>query len=173
VFVDLGDVDLLRPSGAFQLTDPSGLAAGLIEVTLQWRSTYAPPPAAIVAAEEAQREEEEEEEEEALQEEDKPPEASGSKVGGPGETRRALDRRRAAELPELRPRTRPGDQAAKKVSFMDPTAPGDQEEQEDQEDQEDQEEQEDQEDQEDQGDQGDQGDQEDQEDQVRAPSCDG
>uniref|UniRef100_A0A8C3AZT3 RPGRIP1 like n=1 Tax=Cyclopterus lumpus TaxID=8103 RepID=A0A8C3AZT3_CYCLU len=82
-------------TGAFQLTDPSGLAAGLIEVTLKWRSTYVPPSAAIVASEE------EEEDDEALQEEDKHPvsipEACRSKVGRRGETSCALDHRQEEE----------------------------------------------------------------------------
>ncbi|XP_068452620.1 protein fantom isoform X2 [Clinocottus analis] len=101
-------------TGAFPLTDPSGLAAGLIEVTLKWRSSYVPPSASIMATEE-------EEEEEALQEEGRPPaslpEASGSK----------------AEPTELRLRTRAQDgPAAKKVSFVDPLPPEDQEDQEEQ-----------------------------------------
>lgn len=85
------------PSGEFQLTDPSGLPAGLIQVSLKWKSTYVPPSGSIrTVTEEAENkpteqqqvEEEKKDKEETLQEEDKPPlhqpislpEVSASKV---------------------------------------------------------------------------------------------
>lgn len=40
------------PAGVFELTDPSGLPAGHIEVTLKWKSTYLPPSGSIRTAEE-------------------------------------------------------------------------------------------------------------------------
>lgn len=40
------------PSGVFELTDPSGLLAGHIEVTLKWKFTYLPPPGSIMTVEE-------------------------------------------------------------------------------------------------------------------------
>ncbi|XP_054475584.1 protein fantom [Anoplopoma fimbria] len=108
-------------SGEFELTDPSGLSAGLIEVSLRWRFSYLPPSASIMAAEETERkrlrvEDERRDDEETLQEEDKRPpdplpEASGSKAERP--------------KPRLRTRLREGP-AARKVTFMDPSAPEDQ-----------------------------------------------
>lgn len=38
-------------SGVFELTDPSGLTAGHIEVTLRWKFTYIPPSGSIPTAE--------------------------------------------------------------------------------------------------------------------------
>lgn len=38
-------------SGAFELTDPSGLPAGHIEVTLKWKFTYIPPSGSIMTVE--------------------------------------------------------------------------------------------------------------------------
>uniref|UniRef100_A0A3Q3JKX4 C2 domain-containing protein n=1 Tax=Monopterus albus TaxID=43700 RepID=A0A3Q3JKX4_MONAL len=39
-------------TGVFELTDPSGLPAGHIEVTLKWKFPYLPPPRSIISAEE-------------------------------------------------------------------------------------------------------------------------
>ncbi|XP_068579629.1 protein fantom isoform X2 [Cebidichthys violaceus] len=105
-------------SGLFELTDPSGLSSGLIEVTLKWSSTYFTPSASITAAEETERtttelHEEDEEEEETLQEEDKHPPVSPSGS--------------MAKRPKLSPRMRVKDgPAVKKVTFIDPSAPEDQ-----------------------------------------------
>ena len=43
---------LVCPSGVFGLNDPSGLPAGQIEVTLEWKFTYHPPSGAIMLVEE-------------------------------------------------------------------------------------------------------------------------
>ncbi|XP_075939356.1 protein fantom isoform X2 [Anarhichas minor] len=105
-------------TGLFELTDPSGLSSGLIEVTLKWSSTYFTPSSSITATEETERmtterHEEEEEEEDTLQEEDTHPPVSPSGS--------------QAEWPKLRPRTRVKDgPAVKKVTFIDPSAPEDQ-----------------------------------------------
>lgn len=40
-------MSLVCPSGVFELTDPSGLPAGHIEVTLRWKFTYLQPSASI------------------------------------------------------------------------------------------------------------------------------
>lgn len=45
-------VSLVCPSAVFELTDPSGLPAGHIEVTLKWRFSYVPPADAIMTVEE-------------------------------------------------------------------------------------------------------------------------
>lgn len=37
-------VCLACPSGEFELTDPSGLPAGQVQVTLRWECPYAPSP---------------------------------------------------------------------------------------------------------------------------------
>ncbi|CAB1422157.1 unnamed protein product [Pleuronectes platessa] len=124
-------------SGVFELSDPSGLAAGHIEVTLKWKSAYRPPSGSITttehsvpgekSVEEAERrregglEEERNDVEGTLQEEQEAelclrpspslPDNSASKV----------------LLPKLRQKKRVKDElAAKKVSFMDPSAAEDQ-----------------------------------------------
>lgn len=45
-------LSLVCPAGVFELTDPSGLPAGHIEVTLKWKSMYLPPSGSIRTAEE-------------------------------------------------------------------------------------------------------------------------
>ncbi|XP_034443005.1 protein fantom isoform X2 [Hippoglossus hippoglossus] len=126
-------------SGVFELSDASGLTAGHIEVTLKWKSAYRPPSGSVMTAEdlvpgekaveetEWKRERGLEEErkdkdvEETLQEEKEAelcfrhssslPDVSASKV----------------PLPKLRQKKRVKDKlAARKVSFMDPSAADDQ-----------------------------------------------
>ncbi|XP_027131616.1 protein fantom isoform X1 [Larimichthys crocea] len=118
-------------SGVFKLSDPSGHPAGHIEVTLKWRFTYCPPSGSIMTVEEPKLILKEDEKkdggtDEMVQEEEKGkekeeeardlrhlstsvPEASVSK----------------ARLPKLRhqPQVKVKDgPAAKKVTFIDPTA---------------------------------------------------
>lgn len=40
-------------SGTFELTDPSGLPNGHIDVTLKWKFTYLPPPGSTMTVEQA------------------------------------------------------------------------------------------------------------------------
>lgn len=51
-FVTCQIISLVCPPGVFELTDPSGLPAGHIEVTLKWRFTYLPPPGSIPTVQE-------------------------------------------------------------------------------------------------------------------------
>ncbi|XP_044048154.1 protein fantom [Siniperca chuatsi] len=126
-------------TGVFGLTDPSGLPAGHIEVTLKWKFTYLPPPGSIMTVKEPklipkekhveltaeprrqQRSvEEEKKDADTLQEEAKdlfhrsaslPEVATASK----------------APLPKLRHKTQVKEGlTAKKVTFVDPTAANDQ-----------------------------------------------
>ncbi|KAL7403119.1 hypothetical protein ABVT39_024788 [Epinephelus coioides] len=122
-------------TGVFELTDPSGLPAGHIEVTLKWKFTYIPPSGSIMTVKELipteteinpeqdqHRVEDERKEKDVdmtLQEEDKHrpqqpvslPKVAASK----------------SPLPKLRQRTHLKDGlTAKKVTFIDPSAVHDQ-----------------------------------------------
>ncbi|XP_049929961.1 protein fantom [Epinephelus moara] len=122
-------------TGVFELTDPSGLPAGHIEVTLKWKFTYVPPSGSIMTVKElipteteikpeqdqhrVEDERKEKDVDETLQEEDKHrphqpvslPKVAASK----------------APLPKLRQRTHLKDGlTAKKVTFIDPSAARDQ-----------------------------------------------
>ncbi|XP_049429611.1 protein fantom [Epinephelus fuscoguttatus] len=122
-------------TGVFELTDPSGLPAGHIEVTLKWKFTYVPPSGSIMTVKElipteteikpeqdqhrVEDERKEKDVDETLQEEDKHrphqpaslPKVAASK----------------APLPKLRQRTHLKDGlTAKKVTFIDPSAAHDQ-----------------------------------------------
>ncbi|XP_035521640.1 protein fantom [Morone saxatilis] len=116
-------------TGVFELTDPSGLPAGHIEVTLRWKFTYLPPPGSIMTVEEpkfipketaSKRKQEQQSEEDEERDE------------GVDETMQEVNRvstslpevsAAKAPLPKLRHKTQVKDgPAAKKVTFVDPTA---------------------------------------------------
>ncbi|XP_044213031.1 protein fantom [Thunnus albacares] len=102
-------------SGVFELTDPSGLPAGHLEVTLKWRFAYR-PPGSVMTVEEPEFIPKEKREEETAEEEKKDkdealhpsslPDAAASK----------------APLPKLRQRTQAKAPAAKKVTFIESSA---------------------------------------------------
>uniref|UniRef100_A0A3B4XAB6 RPGRIP1 like n=1 Tax=Seriola lalandi dorsalis TaxID=1841481 RepID=A0A3B4XAB6_SERLL len=107
-----------RVTGVFELTDPSGLPAGHIQVTLKWKFTYHPVEEETAEPKNEHGDEEERDErlkdrdlEEILQEEDQdpPPLSSLPRV--------------AAPLPKLRQKTQVKDaQAAKRVTFIESRA---------------------------------------------------
>ncbi|KAM7415414.1 hypothetical protein PAMA_019980 [Pampus argenteus] len=106
-------------SGVFELTDPTGLPAGHLEVTLKWRFTYLPPPGSIMTVKvpksESMKEQEHVEEEEKnkvpLLHSSSLPDVAASKV----------------PLPKLRQRTRVKEgPATKKVTFIETSAAEDQ-----------------------------------------------
>ncbi|XP_067447147.1 protein fantom [Thunnus thynnus] len=102
-------------SGVFELTDPSGLPAGHLEVTLKWRFAYR-PPGSVMTVEEPEFIPKEKREEETAEEEKKDkdealhpsslPDGAASK----------------APLPKLRQRTQAKAPAAKKVTFIESSA---------------------------------------------------
>eukprot|EP00064_Thunnus_orientalis_P022132 superscaffoldBa00007199_g22317 len=102
-------------SGVFELTDPSGLPAGHLEVTLKWRFAYR-PPGSVMTVEEPEFIPKEKREEETAEEEKKDkdealhpsslPDGAASK----------------APLPKLRQRTQAKAPVAKKVTFIESSA---------------------------------------------------
>ncbi|XP_017295328.2 protein fantom isoform X1 [Kryptolebias marmoratus] len=119
-------------SGVFELSDPSGLPAGCVEVTLRWKFTYLPPPGVIAAAEEPRFTPEETVEvvktdpglkEVSLQDKKKDGELVDSNTRSEAAAAAAKEK-----PPRLRgPKTQEKDgPAAKRVTFMDPAPAGDQ-----------------------------------------------
>ncbi|XP_056242160.1 protein fantom isoform X2 [Seriola aureovittata] len=116
-----------RVTGVFELTDPSGLPAGHIQVTLKWKFTYHPVEEETAEPKNEHGDEEERDErlkdrhlEEILQEEDQDPPPLSS-----------LPRVAAAKapLPKLRQKTQVKDaQAAKRVTFIESRAADEQHE---------------------------------------------
>ncbi|XP_069384848.1 protein fantom [Paralichthys olivaceus] len=125
-------------SGVFELSDPSGLSAGHIEVTLKWKSAYRAPSGSIMTAEvlvpEEAIEETEWKRERGLEEERKDKDMEETLQGEKEAELRfhpssSLPDVSASKvlLPKLRQKKRVKDElAAKKVSFMDPSAADDQ-----------------------------------------------
>uniref|UniRef100_A0A8C7LZI4 RPGRIP1 like n=1 Tax=Oncorhynchus kisutch TaxID=8019 RepID=A0A8C7LZI4_ONCKI len=88
-------------TGTFELTDPSGLPSGHIDVTLKWKFTYLPPPGSTMTVEQAK-----------FVPKERPVKLTTRKM----------------PLPKPRIRTFVKEKtASKKVSFVDVTAPGNQE----------------------------------------------
>ncbi|XP_060932316.1 protein fantom [Limanda limanda] len=110
-------------SGVFELSDPSGLPAGHIEVTLKWKSAYRPPSGSgETAAQEAERrrergwEEERTDVEETLQDD--------KEAGLCLRPSSSLPDHSASKVPFPKPRQKKrveDELAAKRVSFMDPS----------------------------------------------------
>ncbi|XP_040894790.1 protein fantom isoform X2 [Toxotes jaculatrix] len=132
-------------TGVFELTSPSGFPAGHMEVTLKWRFTYLPPSGSITTVEEpvsvpeekpadesAEPKQEltvdEEKKDELLKDlEEIPQEEKESKDPFHHPTAVPVAAASKAPLPKVRQKTQERDRlAAKKVTFVDPTAADDQ-----------------------------------------------
>ncbi|KAM9376439.1 protein fantom [Pholidichthys leucotaenia] len=123
-------------SGVFDLTNPSGLPAGHIKVTLKWKSSYLLHLDPILAAEEREHEEKWEEEmanlktqqqeervEEEQQEEEKEEESLLKDLQTVQEEKRTTDASKWVPVPKLRQKTKAREAAAaKKVTFAEATA---------------------------------------------------
>ncbi|KAM7397361.1 hypothetical protein PAMP_020339 [Pampus punctatissimus] len=120
-------------SGVFELTDPTGLPAGHLEVTLKWRFTYLPPPSSIMTVEEPKfitKENPIEETAEPMKEQEHVEEEEKNKV--PLLHSSSLPDVAASKVPlpklRQRPRVKEGP-ATKKVTFIETSAAEDQVEQ--------------------------------------------
>uniref|UniRef100_A0A4W5L910 RPGRIP1 like n=1 Tax=Hucho hucho TaxID=62062 RepID=A0A4W5L910_9TELE len=135
-------------TGTFELTDPSGLPNGHIDVTLKWKFTYLPPPGSTMTVEQAKFvpkerpvklttrkvEEKKVEVEEKREEEEKREGKKEELVVKEEQRAKALlplpTTSTASEIPLPKPRLRTlvkEKTASKKVSFVDVTAPENQE----------------------------------------------
>ncbi|XP_029552914.1 protein fantom [Salmo trutta] len=136
-------------TGTFELTDTSGLPNGHIDVTLKWKFTYLPPPGSTMTVEQAkfvpkkrpvklttQKVEEKVEVEEKREEEEDKREGKKEELMVVKEEKRAKallplpTTSTASEIPLPKPRLRTlvkEKTASKKVSFVDVTAPENQE----------------------------------------------
>uniref|UniRef100_A0A4W5L8D6 RPGRIP1 like n=1 Tax=Hucho hucho TaxID=62062 RepID=A0A4W5L8D6_9TELE len=95
-------------TGTFELTDPSGLPNGHIDVTLKWKFTYLPPPGSTMTVEQAK-----------FVPKERPVKLT---------TRKVEEKKVEIPLPKPRLRTLVKEKtASKKVSFVDVTAPENQE----------------------------------------------
>ncbi|KAM9502382.1 protein fantom isoform 2-T5 [Salvelinus alpinus] len=138
-------------TGTFELTDPSGLPSGHIDVTLKWKFTYLPPPGSTMTVEQAKFVPKERPvklttrkvEEKKVEVEEKGEEEEEEREGKKEELRMMVKEEKSAKallplpttstaseipLPKPRLRTLVKEKAAsKKVSFVDVTAPENQE----------------------------------------------
>ncbi|XP_020336754.1 protein fantom isoform X2 [Oncorhynchus kisutch] len=138
-------------TGTFELTDPSGLPSGHIDVTLKWKFTYLPPPGSTMTVEQAKFVPKERPvklttrkvEEKKVEVEEKRREEEEKREGKKEELRMVVKEEKrakaliplpttstASEMPLPKPRIRTfvkEKTASKKVSFVDVTAPGNQE----------------------------------------------
>ncbi|XP_036962673.1 protein fantom isoform X3 [Acanthopagrus latus] len=112
-------------SGVFELTDPSGLPAGHIEVTLKWKFSYVPPSDAIMTVEESKFIPGQLEQENHSVEGREGDETLQVEAGELSHRSSSLSTGAAsqARLPKLRHKTQVKEGlTAKKVTFVDPTA---------------------------------------------------
>lgn len=136
-------------TGTFELTDPSGLPNGHIDVTLKWKFTYLPPPGSTMTVEQAKfvpkkrpvKLTTQKVEEKKVEVEEKREEEEDKREGKKEELMVVKEEKRdkallplpttstASEIPLPKPRLRTlvkEKTASKKVSFVDVTAPANQ-----------------------------------------------